>query len=167
MGGFPSRLSNMSWSWRPFASGSRTRPSEIPDPTASIFDEYDEPDPRIAVQNALEPRHAEASPGMMRRFDGFSITNSGHQLDVPKPAENTTSELEAMMMEGHHAGLREGLPITPSSTFFRLHSAILFETVNNGSGSSIETEIRYLPLVATPVAAPLFSRPRAALRRRR
>jgi len=169
----------MSWSWRPFASGPRTQSSGIPDPTTSTFDEPDkpdEPDPRIAIQNALDPIPGEASPGITRRFDGFSITNNRHRLDVPKPAVNTTNELEALMMEGLHVRLRDGLVTNPSQKFFRLHSAILFETVDCGSGSSTESEMRYLPLVTTPVAAPplkapLFARPLDALggrwRRRR
>jgi hypothetical protein len=108
----------------------------------------DESDDLGLLSNGPTPR--EAFLGIARRFDNFSITSPQSPNDARKPTAKTTSDLERLMLHGRHASLREGFGANPSADEFRLHSAILFETLNTGSGSSNATEIRYLPLVAKP-----------------
>jgi hypothetical protein len=165
--------------FRALGFGSRTRPSTTQNTTASNSNiDPDDPGDMSSLFNVPTPAEAsrgmtrrfddnldshesddlgspynasrEASLGMTRRFDNFSITNPGSRVDGQKPTAKTTSDLERLMSYGRHASLREGFGTNPSEDDFRLHSAILFETVNTGSGSSTASEIRYLPLVAKP-----------------
>lgn len=165
--------------FRALGFGSRTRPNTTQNTTANNSNiDPDDPDDMNSLFNRPTPAEAsrgitrrfddnldphesddlaslynasrEGSLGMTRRFDNFSITNSGSRVNDRKPTAKTTSDLERLMLHGRHASLREGFGMSPSEDDFRLHSAILFETVNTGSGSSTASEIRYLPLVAKP-----------------
>lgn len=133
-----------------------------------FFGPYEDDDwnPPPNGRSGLVP--GQTSPGMTSRFNNFSITNPERQVGVPKQTVNTTSDLEHLMLNGRHASLREGLWIHRKKDDFRLHSAVLFETVNTASGSSSASRIRYLPLVAAPPATtPLIATPPVAPSRRR
>jgi hypothetical protein len=138
--------------------GFRSRFRPVQDDTARIPDEPVEPGDFDAMYN--EVMRGESSQGRTRRSD-FPITNRKPRVGAPKPTANTTSDLELLMMDGRHASLREGYGTKPKDDELRLHSAILFETVKTGSGSSAASEIRYLPLVAKP--PPPKATPRATL----
>jgi hypothetical protein len=155
------RLALRSLGFRP-----RFRPSNVQDATASIPDEPDgpvEPGDFDAMYN--EVMRGESSQERPRRSDDFSISSRKHRVGPPKPTANTTDDLELLMMDGRHAGLREGNGTKPKDDELRLHSALLFETVKTGSGSSAASEIRYLPLVAKPPPpkAKVKATPRATL----
>ena len=138
-------------SWNIFGFLPRTRPSTTQNTTASIIDE---PDNRHMVYNDLGLILEEAPQSVTGRFHDISITRPERRVDVSKSTAETSSDLETLMLEGYHASLREGLATLPKADEFRIHSAILFETVKTGSGSSTASEMRYLPLVATPPVAP-------------
>ena len=126
----------------------RTRPSNAQDATASIPGDPDEPGVFDAMYNEIT--RGASSQGITSRSNDISTTNFKPRGHVPRPTVNTTSDLESLMMEGRHASLREGYGTKPKDDELRLNSAILFETVKTGSGSSTASEIRYLPLVAKP-----------------
>jgi hypothetical protein len=100
-------------------------------------------------QNGSSSRTEAATASQLQGISSRLSTGPDPRTDqsISKPMLKTLHELEALMKDGRHTIMRDG--VSTNCDHLQLGSAILFEVVEDESRLYSMTEVRYLPLVST------------------